>query len=666
MTDVSSWSTTAASNNSASPDGFPEAMAPSGLNDSSREVMAAVARWYSAARTVATLSALQALATPSEAAILGMQGRASAGDGAAGLFRWDASNLSTEVGADEVTSSEGDGGIYIAPATDKTGASGAWVRVFDGPITPAWYGVTGNGSTNDTTGMKAFFDACILNGQDGHIPAGSYVITAGQLAFDNANVDKAFPRITTDGHYAVTFLRADTTDAAMIAITNGTAASASENVWIGGYLGGITYSQNSQTTSSGQHAVTLRGVDGMTFGRIKAVSIGGSALHTPELLFGGTNPDPYNVRGCEFEAIECNFGKRYGIENQNWVGFAGNRIGLLRCVETVLGGWYGFGAGNSIEITEIATCGGWAFDDGTHTAATGGVPSRIRIGICELDDVENGFRLNRTDQFFCESARFVVRHEFSSLNPSGGYWPRDGFLIGGGTSPSANGIFASATFRIESGGVKGDLGDFIDFASVASTNVVIDTFIADNAGLGIDDSDLYSNENTSGSMYVSRDGVPVLDERIKVAALVRSATSVTVPNSGYATSSAKIAFATELYDKGNNYNTTDSEFTVPYDGLYRVDGTICLNVASGTRIRMAFAIDRSSVITIVAQEIRYQDTANDEHTTVSRIVSLEAGDKLFLMADQNTAGAVNLSAPTSTNADLVWSVEALSGASAGR
>ena len=46
MSNISAWSTSAASNSSASPDGFPEGMAPSGVNDSAREVMAAVRRWY--------------------------------------------------------------------------------------------------------------------------------------------------------------------------------------------------------------------------------------------------------------------------------------------------------------------------------------------------------------------------------------------------------------------------------------------------------------------------------------------------------------------------------------------------------------------------------------------------------------------------------------------
>ena len=46
MSDIHSYSTTAGSNNSASPNGFPEGQSPSSLNDSAREVMAALARWY--------------------------------------------------------------------------------------------------------------------------------------------------------------------------------------------------------------------------------------------------------------------------------------------------------------------------------------------------------------------------------------------------------------------------------------------------------------------------------------------------------------------------------------------------------------------------------------------------------------------------------------------
>jgi len=46
MAAISTWSTTAGSNNSASPDGWPEGMAPSGVNDSARENMSALRTWY--------------------------------------------------------------------------------------------------------------------------------------------------------------------------------------------------------------------------------------------------------------------------------------------------------------------------------------------------------------------------------------------------------------------------------------------------------------------------------------------------------------------------------------------------------------------------------------------------------------------------------------------
>ncbi len=57
MSNISTWSTTAGSNNSTSPDGFPENMAPSGVNNSARELMAAIrtqhenAQWIDRADT---------------------------------------------------------------------------------------------------------------------------------------------------------------------------------------------------------------------------------------------------------------------------------------------------------------------------------------------------------------------------------------------------------------------------------------------------------------------------------------------------------------------------------------------------------------------------------------------------------------------------------------
>ena len=47
MSDVSQWSNLASNNTSAAPDGFPEGQTAGSLNDSSREVMAAVRRYSS-------------------------------------------------------------------------------------------------------------------------------------------------------------------------------------------------------------------------------------------------------------------------------------------------------------------------------------------------------------------------------------------------------------------------------------------------------------------------------------------------------------------------------------------------------------------------------------------------------------------------------------------
>lgn len=46
MSDIELWSELASGNGSNSPDGFPEGMAPGGVNNSAREVMAATKRWY--------------------------------------------------------------------------------------------------------------------------------------------------------------------------------------------------------------------------------------------------------------------------------------------------------------------------------------------------------------------------------------------------------------------------------------------------------------------------------------------------------------------------------------------------------------------------------------------------------------------------------------------
>lgn len=63
-----------------------------------------------------------------------LEGRTTRGDGGEGNFRWESSDLSTKVATDTQN------GIYVAPALDLTGASGAWVRQYSGDVNVRWFG----------------------------------------------------------------------------------------------------------------------------------------------------------------------------------------------------------------------------------------------------------------------------------------------------------------------------------------------------------------------------------------------------------------------------------------------------------------------------------------------------------------------------------------------
>lgn len=73
----------------------------------------------------------------------------------AGTFRWVSDNLSSEVSDDP---SEG---IYIAPSTDSTGASGSWVRVYSGRVRFEWWGADPSGNTSAATTIQAALETCV-------------------------------------------------------------------------------------------------------------------------------------------------------------------------------------------------------------------------------------------------------------------------------------------------------------------------------------------------------------------------------------------------------------------------------------------------------------------------------------------------------------------------
>ena len=133
----------------------------------------AAAEWFAgmqaggsgaAAPAIATTRAeLAALADQQKPALMCEHGRE-------GLFVWDGSNLSTKVAADTRQ------GLHVAPASDASGASGAWVRSFSGPADIRWFGAVADcaaagAGTSNTPAFDAARSALVAAGRGWlHIP----------------------------------------------------------------------------------------------------------------------------------------------------------------------------------------------------------------------------------------------------------------------------------------------------------------------------------------------------------------------------------------------------------------------------------------------------------------------------------------------------------------
>ena len=115
---------------------------------------------------VTTRTALKALASSSgRMAYLTESGRE-------GVFGFRAADYSSEIAADTQE------GIYIK-ADDTAAASGAWVRVYEGSANVKWFGVTGDGVTDDTAAIQAAVNVIELSGGGLFFPAGTYAVVPG-------------------------------------------------------------------------------------------------------------------------------------------------------------------------------------------------------------------------------------------------------------------------------------------------------------------------------------------------------------------------------------------------------------------------------------------------------------------------------------------------------
>ena len=78
--------------------------------------------------------------------------------GREGLFTFSTANLAAKVAADVRQ------GIYVAPSSDPSGASGAWVRKFDGAVNVMWFGAKADFVTDDLPAFEAALGALATHG----------------------------------------------------------------------------------------------------------------------------------------------------------------------------------------------------------------------------------------------------------------------------------------------------------------------------------------------------------------------------------------------------------------------------------------------------------------------------------------------------------------------
>lgn len=137
----------------------------------------AAAEWYNSiegkrsAASAGSRAELAALSTAGPALLVET--------GHEGVFLFDPSDLSARVAADPAQ------GIYVPPASDPTGVSGAWVRKFPGFISVRWFGAKGDSGpdavsgSDDTAAIQAAIDFIdSLGGGTLYFPEGWYRITS--------------------------------------------------------------------------------------------------------------------------------------------------------------------------------------------------------------------------------------------------------------------------------------------------------------------------------------------------------------------------------------------------------------------------------------------------------------------------------------------------------
>lgn len=372
-----------------------------------------------------------------------------------------------------------------------------------------------------TASLLNFFTYCIATGQLGYIPPGGYFIKKGILSFDTAYVDAAWPNIMTAGADLVRFRANSNTNAPFISITNGTATGSGFEGWLGGSLGGITFEDASGVVAANAHGLNLRGLLGTRFGYMRGEGLRADLVHIERKLFGGTNPDPYNVAACTFQATDANSCEGFALNNDNYLGLTLCRFGFVRaanCLNSNGGMFRGFGSANTVKFAAVGSCKGWFLDDGVTN--TGGTSNRFTVEKAEVDNVEFGIRVTFGYQHKIKGIKINHRYQ-STPNAAANYFPRVALSLGGDPAASILDSEFQLYHHIVAGGAVGDLGTFVDCNNTQIGNAQIDQVVQNDPGFAITNANYFTNVNNNSQLAFKRQGQVINDTIIHPGAYLR-------------------------------------------------------------------------------------------------------------------------------------------------
>jgi len=111
--------------------------------------------------------------------------------GREGVLKWSTANHAADVTADPAQ------GVYVAPASDMTGASGAWVRPPAEALNVRWFGAAGDGVTDDRAAIQAALNySNAIGGACIYFPAGTYKVSGYLTVYPHTRITGAGRKAT--------------------------------------------------------------------------------------------------------------------------------------------------------------------------------------------------------------------------------------------------------------------------------------------------------------------------------------------------------------------------------------------------------------------------------------------------------------------------------------